>query len=99
MVLTADKPVCSAAASRGVLRLHHPPGAEPWCRLGATAPVVRPPAAMAVAKTTMFADPSSTRHLRHACLADTLLHAWHTPVHCVTLEKVVDIVLPVVYSS
>src|SRR5262249_36063897 len=53
-----------------------------------------------VSKTTVCRDTPSVHHIRqHECLAYTLLHARHTRVNFVTLEKIVDIVLLVGYSS
>jgi putative flippase GtrA len=47
----------------------------------------------------VFSDPSSAHHIKHECLAYTIVHARYMHVHFVTPQKIVDIVLSMVYSS
>ena len=58
-----------------------------------------PPRSMSPGKqTTLFSDPARAHHLKQACLACTLVHTPPTPVHVVTLKKIVALGLTMGYS-
>ena len=58
-----------------------------------------PPRSMSPGKqTTLFFRPCKGSHLKQACLACTLVHTPPTPVHVVTLKKIVALGLTMGYS-